>query len=58
MTLTTGEVKVSLPESANPYLGNQKLAGKLDRNRGQPESLSEKTIPEPGINNLQALDYL
>jgi hypothetical protein len=24
----------------------------------QPESLSERTIPEPGINNLQRLDYL
>jgi len=26
--------------------------------RGQPESLSERTIPEPGINNLQGLDWL
>jgi hypothetical protein len=26
--------------------------------RRRPESLSEKTIPEPGINNLQARDHL
>jgi hypothetical protein len=31
---------------------------KRKEKEGQPESLSERNIPEPGINNLQTEDYL